>query len=42
MNKKTSVSGTGTTTWNVTLRAGNYRFVCDPHASSMKGTLKVT
>ena len=42
VNKKTSVSGTGTTTWNLTLRAGTYRFVCDPHRTSMKGTLRVT
>ena len=26
----------------VTLKKGTYRFVCDPHATSMKGTLKVT
>jgi plastocyanin len=44
VNKATSVSGTGTTVWrNIVLKKGKtYRFVCDPHASSMKGTLKVT
>ncbi len=42
VNKATSVSGTGTTTWTVTLRKGTYKFRCDPHASSMHGTLKVT
>ena len=42
INKKTSVSGTGITVWNVTLKKGTYRFQCDPHASSMKGTLRVT
>jgi plastocyanin len=43
VNKSTSVSGTGTVTWTVTLKKGKtYKFVCDPHASSMKGTLKVT
>jgi plastocyanin len=43
VNKRTSVGGTGTTTWTVRLRKGKtYRFVCDPHASSMKGTLRVT
>ena len=42
VNKRTSVGGTGTTVWNVTLRAGTYRFVCDPHATTMKGTLRVT
>jgi plastocyanin len=42
VNKRTSVSGTGTTVWLVRLRAGTYRFVCDPHASTMKGTLRFT
>jgi plastocyanin len=42
VNKKTSVAGTGTTTWTLTLRRGTYKFVCDPHASSMKGSFKVS
>jgi plastocyanin len=42
VNKRTSVGGRGTTVWNVTLRRGTYRFVCDPHATTMKGTLRVT
>jgi plastocyanin len=41
VNKKTSVSSTGTTTWTVRLRRGTYRFVCDPHASMMKGSFVV-
>jgi plastocyanin len=41
VNKKTSVGGTGKTTWAVTLQKGKtYRFVCDPHATSMKGSFK--
>jgi plastocyanin len=41
VNKKTSVGGTGKTTWTVTLQRGKtYRFVCDPHASLMKGSFK--
>jgi plastocyanin len=41
VNKKTSVGGTGKTTWTVTLQKGKtYRFRCDPHASSMKGSVK--
>jgi plastocyanin len=41
VNKKTSVGGTGKTTWTVTLQKGKtYRFVCDPHASFMKGSFK--
>ena len=42
VNKKTSVGAVGTFTWKVTLRRGTYRFVCDPHATIMKGVLKVT
>jgi plastocyanin len=41
VNKKTSVPSTGTTTWNVRLRRGTYRYVCDPHASAMKGSFRV-
>jgi plastocyanin len=41
VNKKTSVSGTGKTTWTVTLQKGKtYRFICDPHAPIMKGSFK--
>ena len=42
VNKLTSVSGTGTKTWTVTLKPGKYTYVCDPHASSMKGSFTVT
>jgi len=42
VNKKTSVAGVNTTTWTVTLKKGTYRFICDPHATVMKGVLKVT
>jgi plastocyanin len=42
VNKATSVPKTGTSTWTVTLKKGTYRFVCDPHASTMKGSFKVT
>ena len=41
VNKKTSVGGMGKSTWHVTLRKGTYRFVCDPHASIMKGSFVV-
>lgn len=41
VNKKTSVGGLGTTTWKVTLKKGTYKYVCDPHASIMKGAFKV-
>jgi plastocyanin len=42
LNKNTSVSFVGNKTWTVTLKAGTYRYVCDPHASAMKGSFKVT
>ena len=39
----TGVSAVGTKTYTVTLKKGTtYRFVCDPHASSMKGSFKIS
>ena len=40
-NKATSIPKQGKTTWNLTLKTGTYRFVCDPHPDSMKGSFKV-
>ena len=42
VNKRTSVSGTTETVWTVKLRKGTYTFMCDPHASMMRGTFRVT
>ena len=42
VDKKTSVSGTGTTKWTVKLKKGTYHFVCDPHHTIMHGVLNVT
>ena len=42
VDKKTSVTGTGTTKWTVKLKKGTYRFVCDPHHTIMHGVLNVT
>jgi len=42
VNKTTSVSGKATANWTVTLKKGTYKFICDPHASFMKGSFKVT
>ena len=42
VNKKTSVAKTGTFTWTLTLAKGTYEYVCDPHASFMKGSFTVT
>jgi plastocyanin len=41
VNKTTSVSAAASSTWVVKLVKGTYKFVCDPHASIMKGTFKV-
>jgi plastocyanin len=38
----TEVSGTGLQTFIVDLEPGTYTFVCDPHSSSMTGTITVT
>jgi len=37
----TSVGEEGEQEFNVTLEAGEYTFVCDPHASQMRGTFTV-
>jgi len=42
VNKATSVSAKTTTTWKVTLKKGTYTYVCDPHASFMKGSFTVS
>ena len=36
------VGGKGTFRWVVTLKKGTYRYVCDPHASFMKGSFTVS
>lgn len=41
LDRRTSVPFRGTATWKVTLRKGVYHFVCDPHASAMKGSFRV-
>ena len=42
VNKSTSVGWFGTKTWTVRLTRGkSYRFVCDPHADHMFGSLRV-
>ena len=42
VNKATSVSGRTETVWTVRLRRGKYTFQCDPHASTMRGSFRVT
>jgi plastocyanin len=42
VNVATSISATGTKTFkNVALKKGKYTFVCDPHATSMKGSFTI-
>ena len=41
VNKKTSVGAVQTVTWKVTLKKGTYKYICDPHASIMKGSFTV-
>jgi plastocyanin len=42
LNKKTSITAQGTTTWKVTLKKGTYKYVCDPHLTIMHGTFTVS
>jgi plastocyanin len=42
VNRLTSTPWVGTKTWTVKLKKGTYKFVCDPHATIMKGVLRVT
>jgi plastocyanin len=42
LQRRTSVSFRGTTTWRVRLFKGTYRYVCDPHFAQMKGSFRVT
>jgi plastocyanin len=41
LNRSTTVGGTGTSRWNVTLRKGTYKYVCDVHSTFMKGSFTV-
>lgn len=41
VNQRTDVGFVGRVTWTVTVSAGTYTYVCDPHASSMRGSFTV-
>jgi hypothetical protein len=41
VNESTPVEGTGTFTFTVTLVDGTYRFQCDVHPTTMRGTFRV-
>jgi hypothetical protein len=38
----TGISYTGTKTYTITVRPGIWRYVCDPHSLTMKGSFTVT
>jgi plastocyanin len=42
LSRSTTLRFVGTTTWRMRLVKGTYRFVCDPHARSLKGSFVVT
>ena len=41
VNKATGIEFTGTKTFTIKLRKGTYRYVCDPHAGDMRGSVRV-
>jgi hypothetical protein len=41
VNRRTGVAYKGTVVWKVTLRTGTLRFLCDPHAKKLRGSVKV-
>lgn len=41
VNERTGVEFVGTQTWTVTLADGRYSYVCDPHATQMRGAFVV-
>ncbi len=41
VDRMTTVPGTGTVTWDVTLVNGTYAFNCDAHPGTMKGSFRV-
>ena len=42
VNVKTSIPGVSTVTWKLKLKKGTYKYVCDPHATIMHGSFKVS
>jgi plastocyanin len=41
VNRTTEIGETGTVNWTVTLTDGTYRYVCDPHQGTMRGSFTV-
>lgn len=42
VNIDSGIGRRSTKTYTITLRAGTYRFLCDPHELAMKGTFRVS
>ena len=42
VNKATSVPRKSELIWTLRLKPGTYTYLCDPHASMMRGTFRVT
>ena len=42
VKKDSGVGPTGTSTWNVTLKKGTYKYDCTPHLTIMKGSVTVS
>jgi plastocyanin len=42
VNRSTGIAFKGERSWRITLRPGKYTFMCDPHASTMRGSFRVT
>jgi len=41
VDERTDIEFTGTVSWNVTFREAVYTYLCDPHATRMRGTFTV-
>ncbi len=42
VNRATTVTGKTERIWTVTLKKGIYKFLCDPHPTTMHGSFRVT
>jgi plastocyanin len=42
LRSRRSVEAKGNSTWKLKLKKGTYKYVCDPHASFMKGSFTVS
>jgi plastocyanin len=42
VNRSTGIAFTGERTWRLALKPGKYTFMCDAHATTMRGSFRVT